>query len=46
MWVRIQDFHEEPNPKTCRSDQIKLADSNGLPSLPRYNRLAKLGIES
>ena len=46
MRIQIQDFHEEFNPKTCGLDQIKPAGSNELSSLPRYNRLAKLEIES
>ena len=45
MWVWVQNFHEEPNPKIHESGQVKPMDSSKLPSLPRYNRLAKLGIE-
>ena len=45
MWIRVQNFHEEFDPKTYRLGWIKPVDSSGLPSLPRYNRLAKLGIK-
>ena len=45
MQVQVQNFHDESDLKTCRSDWVKSVDSNELPSLPRYNRLAKLGMK-